>query len=321
MKILITGGAGFVGSAITRHFLTFGWDVNVLDVLWFDQNVPNLFKQCPGYSFLKGSISDEDSLKKSLEGVDYVIHAAAVVGDPASKKYPELTQKTNYEGSLNLIKHVSRSSAKGLVFLSTCSNYGIADGIANEGTVLKPLSAYSETKVNVERHLMDKTKDLDWVICRLSTVYGASSRMRFDLTVNDFAAHGYIDKKLEVFLPLTFRPYIHVQDVAQTMFAVINNFAKVRKNVFNVGFNTENYQKIKIAEIVRSHLPDLNIITVSSGVDARDYQVDFSKLKNMLGVQRRWDVSLGVKEVLDLLRRGEIRDINEAKFYNTNPNL
>ncbi|MBF0531665.1 MAG: NAD(P)-dependent oxidoreductase [Candidatus Omnitrophica bacterium] len=321
MRVLITGGAGFVGSTMTKHFLAAGWDVNVLDELWFDPGVPDLFRDNPRYRFIRGSILDPAALKKSLESVDFVVHAAAVVGEPASKKFPDLTQKVNYEGSRQLIQSLAGSPVKGMVFLSTCSNYGIADGVANENTALMPLSVYSDTKIKIERYLMDEAKQVNWVICRLSTVYGMSPRMRFDLTVNDFTANAFRDGALSIFLPHTFRPYIHVQDVARVIGAIIRDFDRVKNNVFNVGFSGENYQKIKIAEIVKQLLPGLKLDIVTTGTDTRDYQVDFSKLQQTLDVPRRWDVRSGAQEILEVLRRGEIADSQAAKYYNTNPVL
>ena len=153
---------------------------------------------------------------------------------------------------------------------------------------------------------MDGTTDIDWVICRMSTIYGSSPRMRFDLTVNDFALNGYMKKYLDIFLPYTYRPYIHVYDAAKVITTMVERFDKVRRNVFNVGFVGENYQKIKIAETV---------------TDLRDYQVDFTKLEKYLGLKNIFTVEDGVKEVVDMLSLGIIEDPYQDIYYNTKPRL
>ncbi len=320
-KILITGGAGYIGNIISSVALQAGHKVRAVDILWFNSNIPLNHISNPNYEFIKGDISDPDVVDKTLADIDIVIHTAAVVGDPASKKFPELTRSINQDAAINLINKAGKAGVKGFIFFSTCSNYGINDGLATEDSALKPLSLYAETKVNVERYLMDKTKGLDWCICRLSTVYGASPRMRFDLTVNDFTLEAYLKKRLEIFLPYTFRPYIHVFDVANVVVNMAGNFDKVKNDVFNVGFEGGNYKKIEIAEAVKRFIPALKIETVDKGADRRDYQVDFGKLKRKFGINRTYTIEDGIKEVVNMLEMGLIDDPRDEKYYNTTPNI
>jgi nucleoside-diphosphate-sugar epimerase len=321
MKILITGGAGYVGSVLTNVALSKGCNVGVIDSLYFDSKVPLLHLSNPNYEFSRLDMSEKESIAPLLKGVDYIVHTAAIVGEPASNKFPELTEKTNYAAAKEIIGIAAKQGVKGFVFLSTCSNYGITEGLAKEDGDLKPLSLYADTKVRVERLLMDGASDIDWIICRMSTVYGASPRMRFDLTVNDFAMNAYRKRYLDVFLPYTYRPYIHVYDAARVIMTLIEKFGKVRNNVFNVGFNGENYQKIKIAEIVKQFIPDLKIDVVEKGTDLRDYQVDFTKLEKYLGLKNLFTVKDGVKEVVDMLSLGIIEDPDADLYYNTKPRL
>jgi nucleoside-diphosphate-sugar epimerase len=317
MEIMITGGAGYLGSVVTNMALQKKYRVKTIDCLWFDHTVPLMHTHNPDYQFFRYDISDARCFPEYLNGVDYIVHTAAVVGEPASNKYPELTRKVNYEASKQLIDAAQEYGVKGIVFLSTCSNYGVSEGVATEDTPLQPLSLYAETKVNVEKYL-EKQNGTNWVICRLSTIYGSSPRMRFDLTVNDFAANAFMKKYLDVFLPYTYRPYIHVYDVAHVLLEIIENFQNVKNNVFNVGFNGENYQKITIAETIKEFIPDLKIEIVEKGTDLRDYQVDFSKLKKFLNVDITYTVKDGVKEIINLLRNGIIDNPYEEKYYNTN---
>lgn len=317
MEIMITGGAGYLGSVVTNMALQKQYRVKAIDCLWFDHRVPLMHIHNPDYRFFRYDISDATCFPKYLNGVDYIVHTAAVVGEPASNKYPELTRKVNYEASKKLIDAAQEYGVKGIVFLSTCSNYGVSEGVATEDTPLQPLSLYAETKVNIEKYLK-KQNGTNWVICRLSTIYGSSPRMRFDLTVNDFTMNAFMKKYLDVFLPYTYRPYIHVYDVAHVLLKIIENFQDIKNNVFNVGFNGENYQKIIIAEIIKEFIPDLKIEIVEKGTDLRDYQVDFSKLKKFLNVDITYTVKDGVKEIINLLRNGIIDKPYEEKYYNTN---
>lgn len=320
-RVLITGGAGYIGSVISNLLLQNGYSVRVVDLLWFKRNIPLGYISNPNYNFIKGDICDDNLIDNVLKDIDFVIHAAAVVGEPASEKFPELTRRINYEASIKLIDKVEKSGIKGFIFLSSCSNYGISDGVATEDSPLNPLSLYAETKVNAERHLMEKKNNLNWIICRLSTVYGVSPRMRFDLTVNDFAMNAYMKKYLDIFSSHTYRPYIHVYDVARVIKEMLKNFAKIKNNIFNVGFNGENHQKIQIAEIIRKFVPETKIKTVKMGTDLRNYQVDFLKLKKFLNIKNTNTVEGGIKEVLDLLRKRVISNPYESCYYNTTPDL
>ena len=321
MKLLITGGAGYIGSVITNLALQQGYQVKVVDALWFKKDIPLIHMNNPNYQFIKGDICDKNVAKKIIKDVDFIINTAAVVGDPASKKFPDLTYKTNYEACINLAELAKENKAKGFIFFSTCSNYGIANGLANEETELNHLSIYAKAKVKAEEYLMNDINGLDWIICRLSTVYGVSPRMRFDLTVNDFTMNAYIKKYLDIFLPYSHRPYIHVYDVAKIIMELLKNFEKVKNNVFNIGFNGENYQKIQIANIVKENIPDTKIEIVKTGSDLRDYQVDFSKLKKFLNIQNTYTIKNGVEEILEILKNKIITDPYKDYYYDTLPDI
>lgn len=279
-----------------------------------------IYANNPGYHFQRGSILDGEIVRRCLEGVDYVVHLAAVVGEPASNKFPDLTYAVNYEGSVKLIEAARDVGVKGFIFASTCSNYGIAKGMATEETEVKPLSLYAETKVNVERHLSGLT-DLDWVVCRLATVYGSSPRMRFDLTVNDFTMQALTRKRLEVFLPHTRRPYVHVFDVARSIAEILHRFDVAKRNVFNVGFSRENYEKLEIVQMIKESLPTVEIQISESGTDFRDYQVDFSKFERVMALSNTYSVRDGIKEIIAVLRSGIIADPENGVYYNASLNL
>jgi nucleoside-diphosphate-sugar epimerase len=321
MKILITGGAGYIGSMITNVALQNNIQVKVIDCLWFNQAIPLIHYSNPNYEFIRGDICDTGLHESLLKDVDFVIHCAAVVGDPASKLFPELTQKINYDASIALFNKAVAMQKKGFIFFSTCSNYGVAQGMATEDSELKPLSLYAETKVHTEQYIINNHKDLDYIICRLSTVYGLSPRMRFDLTVNDFALNGYRKKYLDIFLPESYRPYIHVFDLANTIIKLLQNFDKTKNNVFNLGFKGENYMKIEIADAVQKHIEGVKVDILKEGGDLRDYKVDFSKLYSYLGLNNSFNVEKSVKEIVEILRAKIITDFDNPIYYNTSPNL
>ncbi len=321
MKILITGGAGYIGSVLTNLALQNGHSVVAVDHLWFNEHIPLIHLSNPNYTFVKGDIRDKSVVEGAMQNIDFIIHTAAVVGDPASKLFPEDTKSINETASYQLIDLARERKVKGFIFFSTCSNYGIANDLATEETPLSPLSLYAESKVNVERYLTEKVKDMDWVIGRLSTIYGASPRMRFDLTVNDFTLNGWKKKYLDIFLPESYRPYIHVFDLANVMMNVIANFDKVKNNVFNIGFPGENYQKIQIANTVKKYIPDVKIDILKEGGDKRDYQVDFSKLHKFISVKQIFNVDKSVAEIFEMLEKGYITDPDSPVYYNTTPKL
>lgn len=321
MKILITGGAGYIGSVITNLALQNGHEVVAVDHIWFNEHIPLIHLSNPRYTFIKGDIRNKDVVTSAIKGIDFVIHTAAVVGDPASKLFPEDTKSINEDASYQLIDLARQEKIKGFIFFSTCSNYGVANDLATEESELRPLSLYAESKVNVEKYLIEKVKDMNWVIGRLSTIYGASPRMRFDLTVNDFTLNAWKKQYLDIFLPESYRPYIHVFDLANIMMHVIADFDKVKNNVFNIGFPGENYQKIQIAEIVKKYIPETKIDILKEGGDKRDYQVDFSKLHRFLNVKQIFNVDKSVAEIYEMLSKGYITDPEAPVYYNTTPKL
>ncbi len=315
--VLITGAAGYIGSTLSQIFLQHGYEVRGIDVLWFDHTVPMAFWAHPRYTFIKGDFGDATVVRPLLEGVDIVFHTAAVVGEPACKKFPELAEEINYHKTLEFIRYCEASGVPRFVFFSTCSNYGISEGIADENSPLQPLSLYARTKVAVEQFLMEYQGALQWVIGRLATVYGVSPRMRFDLTVNDFTAKGWFEKYIDIFLPYTYRPYVHVYDVGRIMLAVAEGFDRVKNQVFNIGFEGENYQKITIAEMVKKYIPETVIEIVREGTDRRDYQVSFAKLQHYLPIQNQYTVADGIRQVLELFQQGIVHDPGAAMYKDT----
>ncbi|MBC8085658.1 MAG: NAD(P)-dependent oxidoreductase [Phycisphaerae bacterium] len=322
MKIVVTGSAGYVGSTLCGELLARGHDVVGVDSLMHGGEAMLGFIANPKFTFVRGDLREESTISRAVEGADAVVHLAAIVGDPACKRDPDLARGVNYQASMSLINAAEKAGASRFVFASTCSNYGkMGEGeeSVDESSPLTPLSVYAETKVSVEKHLLDNDwrKSFSPTVLRLSTVYGLSARPRFDLTVNEFAAELLLKGELTVFGEQFWRPYIHVRDVARGVIAVLEAPAeKVRGEVFNLGRNDQNYQKQTLVEIIQQRLPDVKITYVKQVSDPRDYRVRFEKIRSVLGFELEHTVESGIDEILAALRAGVIADTKNPHYSN-----
>lgn len=322
MKILITGGAGYIGSTLAPLLLAAGHEVRVLDCLAFGGETI-LGSWCePGFDFIHGDIRDSLTVRAALRGRDAVVHLAAVVGDPACSRQPDLARATNLDASLALMEESNRAGVKRFVFASTCSNYGKMKDpsqFVDEDSDLTPVSLYAETKVAVEKALLQAGNTGGWCATplRFATVYGVSPRMRFDLTVNEFTMELLVHKSLKVFGEQFWRPYIHVRDVARAIQLILNSPENlVSGRVFNVGATDQNYQKQQLVELIRPHAPDAVVEYVHRAEDPRDYRVSFARVTNELGFKTTRTVPEGIEEVARLVRENVIRNFEETKYRN-----
>lgn len=320
-KILVTGGAGYIGSVVVRQLLDKGYQVRVLDSLKWGGDALYDVMQNSNFEFLKGDVRSKEVIAKSVDGVDGIIHLAAIVGDPACKKFSEEANATNWNGSVNLFDAAEKAGVGSFVFASTCSNYGkMADstGYVNEESDLNPVSLYAELKVKFEDYLMNKRGDSN--LCatslRYSTVYGFSPRIRFDLTVNEFTRNMVLEKFQEIWGEQFWRPYCHVDDLSSAAILVLESPEdKVRANVFGVGDTSENYQKGMIIREIQK-LVDGEVKYVAKNEDPRDYRVDFTKIKNELGFKITKTVPDGIREIKKVVESGIINDTYGQKFRN-----
>ena len=322
MKVLVTGGAGYIGSVLVRQLLNKGFAVRVLDSLKFGGEALYDVMLHPSFEFMKGDVCNSKDVKKALEDIDAIAHLAAIVGDPACKKFSEEANATNWNGSVDLFDAAEKAGVKRFVFASTCSNYGKMpdpDSFVIETSALNPVSLYAELKVKFEKFLLEERKDS--AICstalRFSTVYGFSPRIRFDLTVNEFTRNATIKGEQEIWGAQFWRPYCHVNDLARSVVLVLETAQeKVRANVFNVGSNEENYNKGMIIEEVCKVVPNVKVHYVEMNEDPRDYRVNFNKITNELGFTITKKVPEGIEEIYRLLKTGIITDSFAQKFRN-----
>jgi nucleoside-diphosphate-sugar epimerase len=296
--------------------------VRVLDWLLHHGDALLSFWARDGFEFVKGDVRDRETVKAALAGCDTVVHLAAIVGDPACARQEDVARSINLDASLQLLELAKEAGIERFIFASTCSNYGKmpdSGGYVYEDSPLAPVSLYAETKVAFEKTLLDpdSTEGLTPTVLRFATVYGASPRMRFDLTVNDFTARLITEGYLPVYGEQFWRPYIHVRDMARgARLALESPAEKVRNEVFNVGDTDENYQKQRIVELIREQVPEGQVEYVQKEEDPRDYRVSFEKIRGRLGFEISRRVPDGVAEVAKLLRDGVITDPKSEKYRN-----
>ena len=322
MKVLVTGGAGYIGSVLVRQLLDKGYSVRALDNLNFGGDALIDVMLNPNFEFIKGDVRNVEDVKLALEGVEAIAHLAAIVGDPACKKYSDDANTTNWDGSVALFDAAEAAGVKRFVFASTCSNYGKMsdpDSFVTETSELNPVSLYAELKVKFEKYLLEEKKDSNMcsTALRFSTVYGFSPRIRFDLTVNEFTRNATVNGEQPIWGAQFWRPYCHVDDLARAVVLVLESAdEKVRANVFNVGSTEENYNKGMIIEEVCKVVPNVKVDYVEMNEDPRDYKVNFEKIKNELGYTITKTVPDGVKEIYTLLKTGIVTDSFSQKFRN-----
>ena len=294
MKVLITGGAGYLGSNLTRHLLEAGYTVTVLDNLMYDQvTLLHLFSN-PKFQFELGDVRDKKLLQDLVGLNDVIIPLAAIVGMPACKANPELTIAVNYQQVADIIE-VLRDDQK-LILPNTNSQYGSSDSIITEESPFNPLSLYAKTKCDAENTMLAKGNG---VSLRLATVFGVSPRMRLDLLVNDFVYKSVVDGYLVLFEAHFKRNYIHVQDIARTFQFIIENYDKCKGHAFNVGLSTANLSKLELAETIKKYIPSLVIKQddFKEDFDKRNYIVSNEKLE-ALGWKPIYDLDYGIKQLI-----------------------
>jgi nucleoside-diphosphate-sugar epimerase len=261
-------------------------------------------------------------LQSAVAGIEAVVHLAAVVGDPACSRQPDLARAVNLQGSLALIEESQRAGVSRFLFASTCSNYGKmkdANKYADEETELSPVSLYAETKVAVEKALLQSGRNGRWcpTPMRFATIFGVSPRMRFDLTVNEFTMEMLMKKHLKVFGEQFWRPYIHVRDAARAIQLVLSSpAAKVAGGVFNVGATDQNFQKQQLVEMIRPYAPGAVVEFVHKAEDPRDYRVSFTRITDQLDFKITRTVVQGIEEVAHLVRSNIIGDFGDRRYRN-----
>jgi nucleoside-diphosphate-sugar epimerase len=317
---LVTGGAGYVGSIVVDELLARGHRVRAVDSL-LHGSVPSLMLAWghDGFEFHRGDVRDRAFMASALEDVESVVHLAAIVGDPACARQPDVAREVNHGATTALLGDARSAGVERFVFASTCSNYGKLEGddYATEESDLAPVSLYAETKVAAELEVLATNGTIAPTCVRLATVFGTSPRMRFDLTVNEFTRDVALDQDLVVYGEQFWRPYVHVRDAARAIVAVLGApREQVSGEVFNVGDTDENYRKLDLVELLRERFPEARVEFVHKDEDPRDYRVSFEKVKSTLGFEVERRVANGMDEVVALLGSGLVEDPYASVYRN-----
>ena len=316
-SILITGGSGYVGSVLTNNLVKQNYDVRVVDSLVYGNDGISKLIDNKKIKFFNLDIRDTKNIENIVHDVDCVIHLAAIVGEPLCKKIPIAAKQINEFATKNFVNICKKNNVKRFIFASTCSNYGSSLDIVNESSLVKPLSLYSECKVNSEKYIINQNDPkFNTCILRFATAHGLSPRMRFDLLVQEFLRDALIDKKISIFGEDFWRPLIHVDDMANACISVLNASSKlVSGQIFNVGSSKENYTKRQLAEIIQKYVSDAEIEIIKSKTDPRNYKVSFEKIKKILNFEPKRTVEDSVIEILAKIRDGTMNP-RDSEFSN-----
>jgi nucleoside-diphosphate-sugar epimerase len=310
MRVLITGGAGYLGSVLTEVLLNKKYQVTVLDNLLYKQTSVAPFSHNPNFSFILGDVRDENLLKSLVENNDVIIPLAAIVGMPACKENPQLAIDVNYKQVANIVKWMN--SNQKLIIPNTNSQYGSSTEIITEDSPFKPLSLYAETKCDAEKAVLESGNG---IVLRLATVFGMSYRMRMDLLVNDFVYKALTDGYLVLFESHFIRNYIHIRDIANTFLFMIENYNKCNNNAFNVGLTEANCTKLELAQTIQKFIPDLVIVenNFKQDFDQRNYMVSNAKLESK-GWNPQFTLEKGIQELIKGYQL--IKKYNNKNFTN-----
>ncbi len=300
MKVLITGGAGYIGSILTEHLLARGDRVHVIDSLIHGDH--SLFHFCanPNYEFTRGDVRDHALVARAAKDADVIVPLAALVGAPMCGKDPQAAKAINYESIIELAK--LRSPSQLVIYPNTNSGYGIGagDAFCTEESPLEPISVYGRTKCDAELALLDQKNVITF---RLATVFGASPRMRIDLLVNHFTYCAVNDGYLVVFEKQFKRNYIHIRDVADCMIYAIENQSKMVGRPYNLGLDDANLSKEQLCQKIQQHVPKffVHYAEIGEDPDKRDYIVSNKRLKEA-GFEARRGLDAGIRELITAYR-------------------
>ena len=324
MKVLITGGAGYIGSLLSGVLLQRGYSVLVIDDLLFGGDSLLAYLTHPNFSFQKANVTEKQPIVQFFKGVDYVIHLAALVGFPACQQVgPKVAWLYNLQATKNVYELARENNAKRFVFASTYSNYGIAEGDTpvTEESPLNPQSLYAETKIASEQYLIDEGKKSDTipVVFRFATLFGLSPRTRFDLIINQFVLEAIERRHLIIYQKNYNRSFVHIRDIAKALvMAIETDLSKAGGQIFNVGSNRGNFTKEEIIGMIRKYVSGLTIEykDLTFGGDMRDIRVSFDKIEKVLGFKAEVTVEEGIKELVDAIQSKFLFDPHSLRNKN-----
>ncbi len=322
-KVLVIGGAGYLGAVLVERLLADGYGVRVLDSYIYGKKAVEKYEPNPRVEAIEGDIRNIEVINSAMNGIESAILLAAVVGDPASKARPEQTVETNYLAAQTAASSAKLKGVKKFIYASTCSVYGVGKDILDEEAPLNPVSLYARTKISSEKSILSISDDLfKPVIMRMSTLYGWSPRMRFDLVVNTMTMTAFTEGKITVFGGNQWRPLLSLPDAAEAYVRVLEgDLNSPGGTIYNVGSEVQNYIISDVARQVAEGIKnasgkDIPISIEGDSVDARDYRVSFKKIQTELGFGVTHTIPEAAAEIWGKLESKEIKDPKQKVYYN-----
>ncbi|MCS7250096.1 MAG: NAD-dependent epimerase/dehydratase family protein [candidate division WOR-3 bacterium] len=314
-RILVIGGAGYIGSVLIRKLLKLGYKVRILDnFLYGKESIKELYNN-KSFEICEGDFRHINVLTEALEDCDALIHLGAIVGDPACSISDKLTIETNLLATKFIVQLAKSKNCQRLIFASTCSVYGASDKkFLTEESPTNPLSLYAKTKLDSEKVLLSEGKELITTILRFATCYGPSFRERYDLVVNLLVLKAVKEGKIPIYGGEQWRPFIHIDDLCEGIIKVL--FAKeelVNNQIFNLGDTNENYQLKEIGKIIKDVCPEAELIIYPDSPDRRNYRVSFEKIKKTLSFYCQKKVIDGVFELVEKIKKKE--NYSDPQFF------
>ena len=308
-KILLVGGTGYIGTVLYSSLKKRGYEVRSIDNQIYGKNIFN--KDFKTSYNKKKSFLNLNSIESDLKNTDYIVFLAGLVGDPITAKYPKESNLTNSKGTINFLKFIKRFKIKKLLYVSTCSNYGLSSSKKklNEKSPLKPLSLYAKSKVDIEKYLLNNKKKLGFSfnILRFSTAFGDSPRMRYDLTINQFVKDIFFNKQVLIYDPDTWRPYCHVLDFSRAIDKILSHKnSNIDFEIFNIGNDKNNYSKLAMLKLIIKVMKKGSYKILKDSKDKRNYKVDFSKIKKTVNFLTKYDLKYGISEMVNSLKKNKV---------------
>jgi nucleoside-diphosphate-sugar epimerase len=317
-RVLVIGGGGYIGSALVPRLLESGYRVRVLDILMFGEEPLASVRNHPNLELVKGDFRQVDKVVQAMQGVEAVVHLGGIVGDPACSLDEALTIDVNLSATKMIADLAKSHGVTRFVFASTCSVYGASPRMLDERSEVRPLGIYGHTKYASEKVLLDMAStSFTPTILRFATIYGLSGRTRFDLVVNLLTAKAKLDGEITVHNGNQWRPFVHVDDAARSVVAVLEApLATVANEIFNVGSSDQNFTITQVGELIQQQVIAAKLITSEEDKDRRDYRVDFSKIRNLLDFQTTWTVEEGIQQVLEAIASGRVVNYRDPQYSN-----
>ena len=318
-KVAITGGAGYVGSALIPYLLGLGYEVKVIDLFLYGEEGLRSVRDSNSLTCVKGDIRDSRMLSNEFAGMDAVIHLACISNDPSFELNPRLGKSINYDAFPGLLDALRQNHIRRFIYASSSSVYGLKqEKDVTEGTVCEPLTDYSKYKMLCEEMLhSENLNGCDWVIVRPATVCGYAPRMRLDLTVNILTIHALVRKEILVYGGNQLRPNIHIQDMVEVYRTLLESPAqKIHRQIFNAGY--ENESVMHLAQMVQEKIGDSEIrIRVLPTDDHRSYHINSDKIRQVLGFTPRYTIPDAIGTICEAYRKGRIPNpLSDARYYN-----